>query len=211
MGIIAPTQTKKMEFELVPNGTHIATCFSMIHIGTIEQEYMGEKKLANKVRLAFEVPAEMRNYNGVELPMSISKEYTLSMYEMANLRKDLESWRGKAFTDIEAETFDITKLLGVSCMISVMKKVSKLGNDYAVISTISPLMKGTPAPEQINQPFQFNYNDNFDTDWLDNQCTNYLREKIVSSEEYKSKKQEGIITATEEGFDHKGGEDDLPF
>jgi hypothetical protein len=200
MGIIAPTQTRKMEYELVPNGTHIATCYSMVHIGTIEQEYMGEKKMANKVRLSFEVPAEMRNYNGIELPMSISKEYTLSMFDKANLRKDLESWRGKAFTDAEAETFDITKLLGISCMISVVKKVSKLGNDYAIISTIAPLMKGTPSPEQINQPFQFNYNDNFDKDWLENHCSPYLRERIKGSLEYQGKEGTQDNTA-----------DDMPF
>lgn len=203
MGIVAPTQTRKMEFELVPNGTHIATCFSMVHIGTIEQEYMGEKRMANKVRLSFEVPAEMREYNGVKLPMSIAKEYTLSMYEMSNLRKDLESWRGKPFTEEEAQSFDITKLLGVSCMISVMKKVSKLGNPYAIISTISPLMKGTESPKQINQPFQFNYNENFDTDWLDNLCSPYLREKIITSLEYKEKL--GINTDTDTS------EDDMPF
>jgi len=202
MGIVAPTQTKKMEFELVPNGTHIATCFSMVHIGTIEQEYLGEKRMANKVRLSFEVPAEMRTYNGVELPMSIAKEYTLSMYEMSNLRKDLESWRGKPFTENEANSFDITKLLGVSCMISVMKKTSKLGNPYAIISTISPLMKGTSAPEQINKPFQFNYNDNFDTDWLDNHCSPYLKDKIVSSLEYQEK------AGTDASF---STDDDMPF
>lgn len=187
MGIIAPAQTKSREYELVPSGTHIATCFSMVHIGTIEQEYLGEKKLANKVRLSFEIPAEIREYGGIDLPMSISKEYTLSMYDKANLRKDLESWRGKGFTDAEATNFDITNLLGVSCMISVVHRVSKLGNEYAVISTISPLMKGTSAPEQINQPFQFNFNDNFDTDWLENNCPIYLKDKIMTSLEYKQK------------------------
>jgi len=44
--------------ELVPAGSHVARCYSMIHIGTIETTYMDETKLQNKVRLTFEIPAE---------------------------------------------------------------------------------------------------------------------------------------------------------
>jgi hypothetical protein len=163
----------------------------MVHIGSVKWEYMGEEKITDKVRLSFEIPSEMRKFNtGMGsrpkmMPMSISKEYTLTMYEKGNLRKDLESWRGKGFTDTEANSFDITKLLGVECMISVVHKTSKQGKEYSLISTISPLMKGTKAPEQINPTFQFNYNDNFNTEWLDNECPSWLAENIKSTEEYK--------------------------
>lgn len=206
MSIIAPKPQTK-EFEIVPSGTHIATCYSMIHIGTIEEEYMGEKKSNNKVRLSFEIPAEIREYNGIALPMAIQKEYNLSMYEKSNLRKDLESWRGKGFTNDEADNFDITNLLGISCMISVVHKTSKKGTEYAVISTISPLMKGTQAPEQINSPFQFNYNDNFDTDWIEMQ-SEWMSERIKSSAEYKSKMNEHTGIA---GVDNAIADIENPF
>ena len=204
MSIIAPKPQTK-EYQIVPSGTHIATCYSMIHIGTIEEEYMGESKLNNKVRLSFEIPAEIIDVDGVDMPMSIQKEYNLSMYEKSNLRKDLESWRGKGFTNDEADNFDITKLLGVPCMISVVHKTSKKGTEYAVISTISPLMKGTQAPEQFNQPFQFNYNDNFDIDWLNTQ-SEWLSERIKSSKEYRAKTDEHTGIA---GVDK--AIDDMPF
>ena len=44
MSIIATQTENKTEYEIVPSGTHIARCYSMIHIGTIEEEYMGEKR-----------------------------------------------------------------------------------------------------------------------------------------------------------------------
>ena len=78
--------TKK---EIVPSGTHIARCYSMIHIGTVEWEYNGEQKFSNKVRLTFELPNEMREFSGEQKPMVISKEYTLTMHEKSNLRKDI--------------------------------------------------------------------------------------------------------------------------
>ena len=221
MGIIATQTEKKTGYEIVPSGTHIARCYSMIHIGTIEEEYMGEKKDRNKVRLGFEIPSEMRTFGDKEMPMSISKEYTLTMFEKGNLRKDLESWRGKGFSDAEANSFDITKLLGVPCMISVVHKTSKKGTEYALISTISPLMKGSKCPNMYNKEFQFNYNDNYDSSWLDNECPEYLATQIKNSQEYgKTRLEEhtgipavdNVITSIEEGLDHKGEyKDDLPF
>jgi hypothetical protein len=46
----------------------------------------------------------------------ISKEFTLSMHEKSTLRQFLESWRGKAFTEKEALSFDVTALIGKPCL-----------------------------------------------------------------------------------------------
>ena len=65
----------------------------------------------------------------------------LSLSEKANLRKDLESWRGKAFTAEELKGFDIEKLIGVNAMASIIHNQSG-DRTYANISSISKLMKG---------------------------------------------------------------------
>jgi hypothetical protein len=207
MSIIATQTENKTEYEIVPSGTHIARCYSMIHIGTIEEEYMGEKKDRNKVRLTWEIPTELRDYHRGEgrkpkkMPMTISKEYTLSMYEMANLRKDLESWRGKALTEVEAKSFDITKLLGVPSMISVVHKTSKKGKDYAYISTISPMMKGQTCPDMMNNKMIFDYNDNFNTQWLNSECPEWLRDNIKASQEFNQNLDNNL----------ESDNDDMPF
>ena len=184
-GIIVSGNTENKR-EIVPSGTHIARCYSMIHIGTVEWEYNGETKYTNKVRLTFELPHEMRDFSGEDKPMVISKEYTLSLHEKSNLRRDLEGWRGKSFTNQELLSFDITDVLGSSCNISIIHKTSKSGNEFAQIGSISGMSKGTQCPEQFNESFVFNYEDNFDSEWIEQQ-PEWVQDQIKNTDEYKSK------------------------
>ena len=111
---IYATKPEGNDFAKVEPGTYMARCYSMVELGHIDTEFNGEKKKAHKVMLTWELPEEMAVFNedkGPE-PYSVSKTYTLSMHEKSTLRKDLESWRGKGFTELEAAKFDITKLLG---------------------------------------------------------------------------------------------------
>ena len=191
---------------LAPAGNHIARCYSMIHIGTVDTDYMGELKQLNKVQITWELPNELHVFkeeNG-EQPFVISKEYTLSMHEKANLRKDLESWRGKGFTEMEAESFDITNLLSIPCMLNVIHKTSQKGNDYATVSGITPVPKGLDCPEQINPSFEFNFFEEFGN--LE-KLPEWLRDKIKKTPEYAftMKQQGGESDLTEKE------DDDLPF
>ena len=183
-GIIVTSSNQKKE--IVPAGTHFARCYSMIHIGVVEWEFQGEKKFNNKVRLTWELPYEMRDFGGEQKPLVISKEYTLSMHEKSNLRKDLEMWRGKVFTNKELGSFDVTDLLGKTCNISVIHKVAKNGNEFAQVGGVSAIQKGVEVLEQFNQTFIFNYGDHFDLDLLDSQ-PEWIQEQIKSSEDYQYK------------------------
>ena len=133
------TQTQR---EPIPAGNYIARCYQMIEIGTVKETILGKDRISPKVRIGWELPTELKVFkeeNG-EQPCVISKEYTLSMAEKANLRIALKSWRGKDFTEDEAKSFDITKLLGVPCMINIIHKPSKDGlKIYEEISGITPL------------------------------------------------------------------------
>jgi hypothetical protein len=180
-GIIVTSSNQKKE--IVPAGTHFARCYSMIHIGVVEWEFQGEKKFNNKVRLTWELPYEMRDFGGEQKPLVISKEYTLSMHEKSNLRKDLEMWRGKVFTNKELGSFDVTDLLGKTCNLSVIHKVAKNGNEFAQVGGVSAIQKGVEVLEQFNPTFIFNYGDHFDLDWLDMQ-PEWIQEQIKSSEDY---------------------------
>ncbi len=52
-------------------------------------------------------------------PFGVFKTYTASLFEAAALRKDLESWRGKSFSEQELKGFDITNLIGCTARIEV--------------------------------------------------------------------------------------------
>jgi hypothetical protein len=180
-------KTNSSQRELTPAGSHIATCYSMVHIGNIEEKFNNETKVQNKVRITWELSNEIRNFDGVDKPLVINKEYTLSMHDKSSLRKDLQSWRGKAFTEIEAKSFDITVLLGKSCMLSIIHEMSADGSrQYAKIANISGVPKGTNIPLLFNEIFEFNYEDKFDLNWLEKQ-PDFIQHKIKSSKEYNAK------------------------
>ena len=204
MAIIA-TNNGGGDYAPMESGMYVARCVQMIQIGTITEIINGESKTQHKVRLGFEFPTELKVFkeeNG-EQPYFLSKEYSLSMHEKATLRQHLETWRGKKFTDEEAKSFDVTKLIGVPCTINVVHKEAKNGGKvYAEIGSISPLMKGTICSEAIN-PIQVLSYDSFNRELFES-LPEFLRKKIESSVEYKALgsevKDSGIASgAVEEG------------
>ena len=188
MAITARTQSNSKKFEIIPAGSYPARCYSMIELGTNEETYQGVSKMVNKVRITWELPTEtmvFKEERGPE-PRVISKEFTLSMHEKANLRAFLENWRGKSFTEKEAEAFDVTNLLGVPCLLSITHKAATNGNTYANISSVSLLPKGMECPEMINERQELSFDD-FNQELFD-QLPDFIKEKISMSEEYKTLK-----------------------
>lgn len=173
--------------ELIPAGNYVARCYQMIEIGTVIDMVMGKQVTAKKVRIGWELPTEMKVFREElgEQPLTISKEYTLSMNEKANLRKDLKSWRGKDFTEEEAKCFDITKLIGVPCMLNIIHKpsVSDPTKIYEQIAGITGIPKGFTVPGAINKRFELSY-DAFNHD-LFGSLPDFIKTKMQGSLEYQ--------------------------
>lgn len=207
---ITATSQGGTTYEPVPAGTYIARCISMVHIGTVMESYQGENKLQNKVRIQWELPTELKVFKeeAGEQPYTLGKEFTLSLHEKATLRKFLESWRGKAFTEEEAKAFDITILLDKPCMLNVIHKKSKTGHTYAEIASVSPMMKGIQCPPMINKLFQFSY-DPFEQ-WRFDELPEWLKEKVRTSIEFQALATAGAHEAPP-APEHEESDDDLPF
>ncbi len=199
--------------ELIPAGNYIARCYQMIQIGTVEEEYLGEKKRQHKVRIGWELPNELKVFNTEkgEQPCVISSEYTLSLHEKSSLRKMLASWRGKDFTPDEAKCFDITKLVGVPCMLNIIHKASETNPSaiYERIAGVSPMPKGVPCPPQINSNLKLEY-DTFDYEVF-NALPDFIRTKIQTSEEYKKLKLPNETVIDNHSSNITEPVDDLPF
>lgn len=208
MAIIA-TNTGGSNYEPIAQGNYVARCYSMIHIGTVDETVQGVLKHLNKVRISWELPTELKVFkeeNG-EQPQVISKEFTLSMHEKSNLRAVLKNWRGKDFTEDEAKEFDIEKLIGAPCMLNITHKTSKDGSKvYAEIGSVSTMPKGLTCPEQINPSFVFTYE--IFNEEIFNRLPDFMRNKMITSDEYKQAMNGGqnidLNTKEEE-------HDDLPF
>jgi len=128
--------------EPVDAGVHQAICYAIYDLGT--QYSPVYDKSSRKCVIIWELPDRrieiVKDGQTLNLPRAISKQYTLSLGEKANLRKDLETWRGKAFSQEELAGFDISKLVGVNCMLQVLHKVNG-DKTYANIVSILPLYK----------------------------------------------------------------------
>ena len=145
MGFIAKDSGGGGDFKKVPPGVYVARCFSLIDMGTQITDGQYGTKEQHKIRIGFEVFGEDDNgvpltiaLDGKDMPLTISKTYTMSLHEKAGLRKDLAAWRSRDFTEEEAKGFDISKLLGVYCMLNVTTSENN-GKSYTNIAGITPL------------------------------------------------------------------------
>ena len=208
MGIYA--EKHEGEYKQVAPGTYVARCISMLEIGTIREDFQGVPRSVQKVQIRWELPTELEVFNAEkgQEPFSVSKTYTLSMHEKSNLRKDLESWRGKGFTEEEAKKFDITKLLEKTCILNIINRQSKTnpGRTVTEISSIMPMMKGQVCPDQINPTKVLSY-DNFNWDLFES-LSDYTKDKIRSSVEYQLMQEPGMTRDVETGNDENN---DMPF
>jgi hypothetical protein len=196
--------------ELIPAGNYMARCYRMIEIGTVSETVMGTTKSLPKVRIGWELPTETKVFDQSkgEQPLVIDQEYNLFMNDKSNLRKMLESWRGQAFTDKEAEEFDITKLLGKPCMLNIIHKTSAKGNVYETISGVTAVPRSITVPPQIIKTTVLSY-DNFD-EALFNSMPDFIKTKMQSSLEYAAMKNPHAKTFTDAN-DITEPLDDLPF
>ena len=124
-------------YTAAPEGLHVAVCVDVVNLGIVQGAY-GAK---HKVRLVWQLAAQDEERGR---RFDVARVYTLSLHERAALRKDLESWRGKKFTEAELDGFDLEKLLGVNAQVAVTHDLGDDGTIYANVSTVVPPVKGTP-------------------------------------------------------------------
>ena len=170
---------------LVPEGVYQAVCYSVWDIGTQFSEKWG--KSAHQGIVVWEL-CECRmevERDGVkiDLPRAVSKKYTMSLNEKASLRKDLQSWRGRNFTREELNGFDITKLLGVNCMIQIIHN-QKDNKVFANIASITPLYKGLKKLDAENPLKYFSLSENVD---IPEGTPKWIAELIEGSAEYQGR------------------------
>ena len=155
MSIILTAGSSGPKRDPVTAGTHSAVCYGIVDLGTQESEQYGPK---HKLAILWEVPDERIEIKGKSLPRGISKWYTASLNEKANLRKDLESWRGRQFTPAELAGWDIAGILGKSCLLNVIHQETLRGT-FANIAGVMPLPKGMPPKQPENPVTHFSIGD----------------------------------------------------
>jgi hypothetical protein len=180
-------------FERCPSGMHLARCYRIIDLGTQKSEYMGQVKYLHKISLGWEIHGTDDNGKPLRMkdnrPFAIFKNYTLSWSEKANLRLDLQSWRGKPFSQEEMRRFDLKNVLGAWCMINVIERTGQDNKTYTNVNGVTPvpaMIKQNGLPAAVNKNELFNIADP-DME-LFNSFSDHLKKKIEASPEWQKRK-----------------------
>ena len=148
------------DWESIPSGMHNAVGARVYDLGMQDGFNPGTK--AHKLALLWELATKYTTGDFAGQRMRVSKTYTVSLSEKANLRHDLESWRGRQFTEAELAGFDVEKVVGAPCTLNLVETVNpKNQRRYVKVAAVMPLMSGaerlvpeTPAdfvPEWIQK------------------------------------------------------------
>jgi hypothetical protein len=95
------------------------------------------------------------------------------MHKKAAIRKQIEGWRGKQFTEDDANVFDVASILGKSCMLTITDNESS-GTIYSNITSIGQLPKGAA---QVKSELPLRYYAPDDVSCF-NDLPEWIREKI---------------------------------
>ena len=196
------------DFVQAPVGNHPARCIKIIDIGTQEGEYAGKPTYRRQIVVMWELPTEtFDNKEGKAVPFVVSKWYTASLSEKANLRADLVNWRGRPFTDEELMGFEVKNILGKPCMVQVTHN----DKQKAKVTAVSSVPKGFEVPAQVNPSFYFSLEkDEFKQEDFD-QMAEFFQNKIKTTPEWAAlhDKVKGPVKTGGDRF--ADFEDDLPF
>lgn len=216
MALIAKESGGGGSFTPVPPGMHLARCYRIIDLGTQDSTYLGKVKKLPKIMLQFEVHGEDDMGKPILTekgePMSISKNFTLSLADKATLRLDLQTWRGREFTADELRGFELKNVLGAWAMLSILKEMGGDGKEY---TNIKAIMGVPPAIKKAGLPAGHNDLKLFSIDEPDmalfDSFSNGLKEKIQKSPEWQGRtyQKEQIASANSSGLDDL--DSDIPF
>ena len=189
------------DFKPVPADVHDAVCIWMVDLGVQPGGIYAPK---HQVYIKWEIPGERIEYekDGVkhEGPMTIGNFYTVSLSEKANLRSDLEGWRGKPFTKDELAKFDVTAVVGKPCRLVVEHKTKQDGRTVAFVKSVIRA-KNVLTPEGETIIFDGDHTDTL------SKLPDWLKEKIANQVKPESRDEvDERIAPASDPF-----EDDIPF
>lgn len=183
MAILATDTSGGGDFTPVPQGTHFAVCDQVIDLGKqrITSQMYGES-IKHQVYIRWQIPAERVEWekDGEKQsgPAVIGKTYTLSLGDKANLRKDLQAWRGRPFSPDELRGFDIAKLLGAPATITVTH-TEKDGRTYANVASLGGIPKGMEKPTAEGEPLLYDSDNRGSFERLSKRMQERIQAQIV--------------------------------
>lgn len=175
------TDSGAKEWEQPETGNQVARCIRVIELGTQKKEYQGQTSWKRQTLIVWELPLSlMTEGEHTGKPFTISQFYTASLGEKANLRRDLENWRGRAFTQEELNGFDQRNILGKPCMLNLIDREGKVR-----VSGVSSIPKGMTVPPQVNESIFYDVDEHDEAVW--NKLSDGIKKLIQQSKEWQER------------------------
>lgn len=182
----------QVERELIAEWTHIAKCVGVVDLWTQLVTFNKKEKEVHQVMFTFELLNETYTYEDdweeKTWTRTMSRSFTISLSKKATLRKFLESWRWKKFTEEELKGFNLWKVLWIDCQVQVLHSED---GQYANIENVFPMMKWVQTPESQRELVLFSIDENekwepedFDEKVFDS-LPEWIRNKISDSKEMR--------------------------
>jgi hypothetical protein len=135
------------DFELLEQGTQVATCFAFIDLGTQDGQY-GPKRT---VRVMWEIDGKLREDGK---PFIVSALFNFSVSDKSKLKPFIEAMMGRKLTREEtkgsaSERFDTRNLIGRPCLIQAVHDVDG-DKTFVNVESAMPLPASIPAPASVS-------------------------------------------------------------
>ena len=172
----------------VEPGVYMAVCIGFIDLG--EQYSEKFKSYTNKGMYVWELPGETIEIDGEQKPRQLSKEFTISASNKSNLRKFIETWNSKSYSDEDFMEFDVFEQVGKPCQLNVVLNETK---EYSNVDNLMPIPRGFPAPTTDTKLIKWDMDA-----WNDEvfaELPEWIQEKIKKSTQYQ--KDHAPTTAVE--------------
>jgi hypothetical protein len=222
MSIVVSSNSGSFDYDPAPAGVHTAVCVDVVDLGEIETQW-GKK---HKISLLWQL--DKRDEEG--RPFIAVKRYTASLSDRAILRKDLETWRAKPFTEQELQGYDLEKLIGINTTLVIVHKREE-DKVYSNVDNVLPPpnnawtgMKSTPDYVRVKERKAYQDPKSYQNDTNDSQRgapTSKQQQKPAAKTQPATRppKQSGAAAVDHlfggdnavDVFNQAPADDDLPF
>lgn len=211
-----PPASGSGSFPMPDEGQHAFRLRGVIDMGTIKDPKFGTRK--HEIKLLFELVDTSANFGeGKEnLPFELSKKFTFSLSEKANMLKFFNQWRGKKMKEEDIQKFDLVPYVTSQwpgyCIVEHIDKKEGDGK-MAVINNVMPAGKeGKEFPKLRNPSILFLIDDKSTHDSFKLfSHRKYDLQRLQQAEEFKKIAYLWNTISTESAPEPDMSEEDLPF
>lgn len=191
--------------DFLTNGEYPARLIKIIDLGNQEVTY--SDKAQPQILFEFEV------FTRSGKSFTVNRQFNVSFYPTATLRKFLETWRTRNYTPQDLEDIKLDTLLGMTGMMKIVINTTG-GKSYTNIDSIY-YVKGLSVPPSSNTFVILDFaQPNLD---VFNSLPEWIRNKILNAADCpslfsgKPEPQPSFVPQNNSGFDNSEDDDDIPF